>query len=427
MKIINCLLLIVACLNILFIEDYSRSACIYLGALIVIVSVLMLVSNQKDKVYIILFGIITYVNISMLLSDCLYGGGISLPINTLSWQVYRGSIYEIRFLEALFLMLSCMNLILSYTSKDVVKETDINRKSNIIIFLLCFCILIYGLFSGYVNTSTLGGYESHTSTLYEYCVLFLLFAWYYSGSRKICHVMIWCYAIIYIIQAIMYGDRSSAFPMLLLMLLLYFKKITVGKLFLFAIAGIVASNSVAVYRDGYSLSGFLENYITRYALSGFTSDTVSQSYYTGVSFFYVHDIVEAHAKYFLDFLLGIVFGGDYGYADVAALCKLYATNKGGGFMVSDFYFWWGYLGAAVNGVIVAFILCKLKKITSGLGQLWKVYIAVMVFRWYLYTAFDFYRGCIFVFLIVGVCFSILDFFTKKSNVFYELGRKTSSK
>ncbi|MBR2753681.1 O-antigen polysaccharide polymerase Wzy [Candidatus Saccharibacteria bacterium] len=415
------LLFAVSIINLFLIDGYSKNAAIYLGCLLLLTSLILLIKNRKDKKYILLFGIILYTNFSIFISDILANGTIVLPKNTLAWQIYRNTEYEIKLLNALLIFTTIINLIDSISrrffakNKDdsLLKEDTFRNKSNLLIYLICCSVLIIGLMTGYRNSSIDGNYLSATSTLYEYCIMFLLFAWYYAGDKKSRHVFIIIIAIIYVIQALVYGDRSSAFPMIMLLVILYLKRLSIPKILIAATIGVLAANVISVYRQSYSLSDFVHNYTSRYNSINFASDTVSQSYYTGMSTLYVRESVENPPQYFFDYLIGLVVGGRHENADVTALAKNYATNKGGGMIVSDYYFWFGYYGVIVEAVIIGIIIAKLKNEKNQFIGLWKTYITVMVFRWYLYGSFVFFRSCLIIFPVVYGVFWVIHNYKKR--------------
>lgn len=406
--VISGFLCLISIINIFTIRTYTKQAAIFIGVLLITLSILLLLRNRRDKKYILLFGIMAYINISIFISDILSNGAITLPASTLNWQWLRNTDFEIYFINSLLCFNAIINFIDSIAKKpknvscengSTLDENSPNNRSNIILFLVCYGILLIGLFTGYRNSSTAGTYLSATSTLYEYCIIISLFAWYYAGNKKSRHALIIIYAILYVIQAIIYGDRSSAFPMIMLMVLLYFKQLSIPKIAIIALVGILASNIIATYRESYTMSGFSQNYIARYGLANIASDTVSQSYYTGISKTYVRHKIESPESNFDDYLIGLIVGGKFGNSDITTYTKKYAYNSGGGFIVSDFYFWFGYFGTVIEAIIVGIIIIKLKEENSTFTSLWKICITTMVFRWYLYSSFVLFRSCIIIFLL----------------------------
>lgn len=406
------LLTVISVVLMILFNTYNRQYKVILGFLILVFSVMLLANYRRDKLYSLLFATITYINLSILLSDCLTDGGASLPYNTLIWQIYRGTYYELVFLKALLLFMMilnfCMLNIRKVQQKNILKNrVELINNNNSIVFFIGYIIMVVGLFAGYDITRD-GGYSSNSNALYEYCIMFFLLSWMYAGRSKKHHIMLILYAIAYIGQAVLFGDRSAAFPMLMLAVILYYKSLSIFQVIFLSLAGIIVANIISVYRLSYSLRNFNSVYIARYGLMSITSDTVSQSYYTGVSLIAVKESIGNTAKYFIDFIIGIFLGGGYGDANVVTLGKQYATNKGGGLVISSFYFWFGYIGIVFLALIIGLLLQKLIR-TEGLFTVaWKTYLTVSVFRWYLYNSFVFFRGVIFVFPVMYLLFKIMD-------------------
>lgn len=411
---LSALMFIFSVLQLIIIKDeYSYNNKCLLGVLIVIISIMLLFKYRKDRFYIILFAIILYINFTICVSDCFVNGFFTVPLESQVWQNLRQSQYEIIFLKCLLLFLSTINVFA--TRKTVVDENrELENRSNILVFIFGLILMSYALLNGYMSSvASNDAYVSDTSTLFEYCTVFYLLTWLYSGKSKYRKYILWGYAGAYILVAIAHGDRSSAFPMLILVILLYFPKIPLKRMFLFMFSGIFAANLIAAYRETYSLSSTLETFGAKYGLKSICSDTVSFSYYTGLSITYVRDVLGNTAKYFIDFLGGIIFGGSFGKADVTTFCRTYAMNKGGGMCIANFYFWFGKWGIVILSTIVIMLLYYLSKSKSKLGLVMKVYLSVNVFRWYLYSSFDLFRGVLFVLPVSYLIFLSIDSFTRR--------------
>ncbi|MGQ9411913.1 hypothetical protein [Streptococcus pluranimalium] len=390
-------------------NTYLSEKSFFYGIVLVVSSSLLLWKYRNDKLYIVAFGVLLYINLSIFAADILASGKLTLPAESLAWQVFRRSPYEIKFLKALTFFVSTLNLFLRPQQKlfqDNLRDKVENR-DNFFAFLFGVVLLIYSLITGY-STTVGASYLSQTSVIYEYALLFFLLTWYYAGNSKFRHLFLQMYAIIYVFQAIFYGDRSSAFPMVVLLVVLYMRRIPLWKIILFTLLGIMAANVISVYRISYSLQNFLENYFGRYELFNFASDTVSMSYYTGISLIAVRDMIRDTTQYFDDFLIGIFLGGGYGHADIVQLAKQFTTNKGGGTIVGNFVFWFEKFGIATLSIIVSLIINKIGKAKSDIERVWKIYITIMVFRWYLYTSFVFFRSICVVFPIAFLVFDIID-------------------
>lgn len=403
-------------------QNYNYNQKVFLGLLLLLISIHLLFKARKDRFFILMFGVICYINITICFSDCIKNAILTVPIDSLSWQKLRETQYETDFLIALCLFLSTVNLL--YRSKTIIVENRIiQNRSNIYCFMVGMMILIYGLLNAYSSgIGKLDGYVSNTSTIYEYCILYFLLTWYYSGKSKFRNTLLIIYAASYVLLAVLHGDRSSAFPMILLLVILYLPRITLGKVFGLSFLGIIASNIVSVYRNNYSFSNFFGAFFKEYGFKSIFSDTVSFSYYTGISIAYVRDYLGNTMHYFLDFLCGIIFGGSFGNADLVTFCRQYSMNRGGGMCVANFYFYFGFIGSIVLGVIVGVMCRVIQKRNTNLGFIIKIYIVVDVFRWYLYSSFDLFRGVLFVLPVSYFVFYIIDELTRYryNNTVYSL-------
>ena len=411
---ISLIFLIISLLFCLFFKDYSYVRKCILGVFILSISMYMLWQVRKDKYYVLMMGIIVYINITICFSDCISNAVLSVPANSLLWQNLRKSNSEILFLESLALFLSIFNCFIS-NKAEYIERRILKNKSNLYCYCIGFVVLIFGLLNGYsTGVNNVDGYESNTSAMFEYCTLFFLLTWYYAGKNKSRHMLLLLYGLAYITLAVFHGDRSSAFPMILLIVILYLPEISLPKVFCLAFMGIFASNIISVYRNNYSLENFWKNFFYNYGLRGFFSDTVSFSYYTGISIVEVKSMLVNTSKYFIDYVCGIFLGGGFGKADVTTFCKQYAMNKGGGMCVSSFYFWFGFLGIVLLGIIVGWVCKKIQNKEYNFYLILKIYITIDVFRWYLYSSFDFFRGCLFVLPIIYSLFNIIDMLVNKN-------------
>ena len=399
--------------GLIFIDSYNYAMKCILGVVLCTCSICLLLKFRNNRYYIFLFGIICYVNLTICISDCFFNATLTVMPTSLAWQNLRGTVYETRFLKALCIFLSLVNL---FTSKNSFEDVaPLKNKDSLFCYLFGLAILIYGLFNSYQGGMTVGDeYVSNTNAIYEYCILFFLLTWYYSGDSKIKKAILLVYSIIYIIISIIHGDRSSAFPMVMIVVILYFPRITLKGIVIFSILGIFASNIISVYRNNYSLQNFWSNFITYYGFKSICSDTVSFSYYTGITIAYVRSYLGGTLKYFWDFLIGIILGGSYGTADVTTFCRQYSMNRGGGMCVANFYFWFGYVGVIIFGIFIAYLCNRLKGKREGVCYLIKIYMVANVFRWYLYTSFDLFRGVLFVLPVSFLIFHSIDVLSIKA-------------
>ncbi len=377
----------------------------YFGIIIIFISIYLFVKVRKNTLLLLLFGIIAYINISLSLGDLL---NISSPLSpiTQNWQqLNRLSEYNVVAAKCLLLLMSILNLFISSRFVDKIKNTRVNPQKNDFIFWCGIIVLIIFWVFGY--SGSMGQtYQSNTRTIYEYCIIIFIVVWYYSGNYKYRLYLLYSYAIIYILQAVIRGDRSSAFPMVLVVLIITFSKINIKTVITLALVGLLASNIISVYRESYSFSDMTNNYFSRYSSSILTSDTVSQSYYTSIAIAKTGDYLKGKDKYFKDFIIGIFAGGGYRNADVGKVVYNYEMHRGGGMYYSWFYFWFGYLGVIIAGLILGLILRITFTSKNEYVKLFKLGLIAMAFRWYLYVPFVLFRTILFMFILL-ILISIL--------------------
>lgn len=369
---------------------------------ILFLSVCMLLKAKDNSYLLILFGIIAYVNFSLVISEIL-GLATALTNDTLSWQnSIRFSEYWLTGAQSLVIMLSVINI---FFDKKFVELTvngfEFELKDNSIIFYVGYvAIILIWAFLGYASEAGTN-YLSDTSALYEYCLVIVPILWLYSGNRMIRKVLLSIFIVLYCGKSMLHGDRSSMLPMLIFFYFMCFDrvKIDIKKIIILAIGGILISNIISVYRtlETQEISSISTNLIAKYGTSFFTSDTVSQSYYTSVVVQLTHDKVNNSFLMFFDFVIGVFLGGNYGNADISTIVSSYYINKYGGLYYSWFYFWFGYVGVFGGSLALGAIIRKIFMKNKAYFNVLKLIVIIFSLRWYVYTPFVFFRSVLFVF------------------------------
>ncbi|QHT48022.1 hypothetical protein M662_16555 [Bacillus sp. SB49] len=400
---------------ILLTLNNSQNSLKIIGFLLILISFYLIYKVRFYSSLLILFGLIAYVNLSVAIGDLLQVSQV-LGSESLNWQMgLRSSDYNIIASKALLFVMIILNIMINKEYLNKIKTASTNtiiKKDNFYIFFAGMLVLLVFWFFGY--SSSMGDtYHSNTRTIYEYSILIFLVVWFYSGKSNIRLLLLYFFAIMYILQALVRGDRSSAFPMILALVLINDFKINLRTLIILAISGILASNIVSAYRIAFSLSDLKDIFFDKYGMTAFLSDTVSQSYYTGITIVKSHYLVNSTESYFFDFLGGIFLGGGFRNADVGAVSFEYLLNKGGGFYFSWFYFWFGIVGVIVGAIVLGYIIRSLFSSQNNYIKLYRICLIVMTFRWYLYTPFVLYRSVIFILSVLLIISIIVDTLTTK--------------
>lgn len=387
-----------------------------IGFFIIFLSIYLIVKVRKNEMLFYLFAIIGFVNISIGISDCILNGQ-----HVSSWQMaLRETENNVYTSKSILLFLSLVNLLLSYPwIKSTFNTKHIKRKDNpLIAYIGTFCMYLI-LLVGYDFKALSGpSYVSNSNALIEYATVIFAIVWFYSDKNKVVNYLIHFYAFLYVIISLSFGDRSASFLMILLYYLLFLKekfKLSLVKIVLFSIVAVLLSNFIAEFRNAssYNFSELYQNTLKR----GFYSDTVSYSYYAGITLTTAHNIDNTH-EYFVEYIKSWIIGKNSEYRNLTDFVrdKYNLYNLGGGLYTSHFYFGWGFIGVVLGSILLALILRIVYSSNRSVIVLYQILIAVMSIRWYLYSPTSLYRS---IFIISSLLIGITIIFNKISNLKYK--------
>ncbi|EHA1082877.1 hypothetical protein I8Y06_003771 [Photobacterium damselae] len=412
-KFIDFFLLSIGIFNWLLISETEFH--IYISSILMLSSCLLLVyKSRNNKCLLLFFVFFAYVNTSVIFSDILKVS-VSLVENTLSWQSeLRESIYNSILIDGFVVFITFLNFLLPtvfFKKAELVSCIPIQKKNNILIFstlyLMCVIFWLVGYQTGRGDT-----YESVTSPLYEYILVIFPLLWYYAGTNKIKNYLLFVFVFLYVAKALSMGDRSSAIPMLILIFLICPIKLNLKRAVFSIFVGVLLINFIAIYRLDYNALNISEIITNELVKKSFTSDTVSQSYYTAVSIFSARDHYDMPIRYFGNFILGVLFGGWVPGADVINLSFKIHFNRAGGFYFSWFYFWFGFLGIFISALILSLIIKTFSQSLNSMMRLYQILLVVFFIRWYVYTPFVLFRSVLFIFGLLIIIASVVEFITK---------------
>lgn len=384
-----------------------------IGFFIIFLSIYLIVKVRKNEMLFYLFAIIGFVNISIGISDCILNAQ-----HVASWQMeLRETENNVYTSKSILLFLSLVNLLLSYPwiKSTYTKQKFIKRKDNpLIAYIGTFCMYLI-LLVGYDYKALSGhSYVSNSNALIEYAAVIFAIVWFYSDKNKVVNYLIHFYAFLYVIISLSFGDRSASFLMILLYYLLFLKekfKLSLVKVVLFSIVAVLLSNFIAEFRNAssFNFSELYQNTLKR----GFYSDTVSYSYYAGITLITAHNIDNTH-EYFVEYIKSWIIGKNSEYRNLTGFVreKYDLYNLDGGLYTSHFYFGWGFIGVVLGSILLALILRIVYSNNSSVIVLYQILIPVMSIRWYLYSPTSLYRS---IFIISSLLIGITIIFNKISN------------
>lgn len=358
------------------------------------------------KIPVILFSIIFYINLSVYVLGPLTGGVSFSDYQSEIWNSKYDAIGTKCLLITSSMFFCALNRTKVVNKKNCVNISNLKLKRN---KLLSLAIMSFVAFiSMYGFTGSVGdNYESNSNPLFEYAVLFMILAWYYGGSIKICRLLWGIVAVFYIGVALLAGDRSSSFMLLLLIALYVLKNVSMRRMLTYAFGGILFANIIEMYRTSSTLSINTSEVFSR-GLQTFFSNTAAQSYYTGLTIYYYLDDVQNSLYLFGAWIVTLFTGSaiiDRSLVDLSSLAGIYNYNGGGGLFQPYFYLFYGYIGVAIGSYITGLLLRKTFFEWKGAyANLLAFLITAMCFRWYLYTPTTLFRSCLINFGIIYLFF-----------------------
>lgn len=414
-SILNIIILFTIILLVIILPNKLSSLKI-LGIYNIMISILMVIRHHNNKPYAFLMGIIALINISYSSSVC-----INTLENVRTWQ------FSLYYLPENIINVKSYSLFITFLLLSF-KKCDTNAKLNIynynpIIYLGCYIILIYTLVFG-IDRSTISTYVSNSNVLYEYAIVIYVLAWCFSGDRKLSKAFLLFFSLLYCLQGLMYGDRSSAFPMIIVNILLLFQnKIDLKKVLIIGICGIMFGNFIDIYRND---SNITINTFNEIANRGLNVNTISFSSYAGTQIirYSERNNIKERNIHFMRYVTSLFKGRTSKLALSDAAKENGFENKGGGMTSSYFYFWFGYLGAIFGGIIIGKTINSIyKKSNNQLYCIISILISAFSIRWILYYPSAFFRTSIIIPMLGYVAFKIFHNIVGKKPIFLGLTNK----
>lgn len=391
----------------------------FMGIILIVASVSMVMVLRDKENLGFLFTILMVCNLAISFSNFL-----SYRNYAFSWQKSIAGTYDHIILAKSFLIffltICCTVMMVIKRKEKYSFSNSIGEgieKSNIV-FYGGFVILLLLLIFGFDRTKS-EGYVPASNALYEYAIVIYLFVWEISPIKKKYRNALIVYAILYILQGLLFGDRSSAFPMIILVYILIRKRnISIVNLCGLSILGVFGANLIGIIRNGISEG---ENIIFSVFNRLFYVDSIAYSFYSGIQIVRARSATGNLIEH-LFLWIKTLFAGKSGKADLAMLVAEYSGkyfNRGGGTACAYFYFWGQYFGVVLGGIIIGLFIGKIFKKSNGISGILQILIIVLSLRWYTYFPSVFFRSCLIIpcvlFFIIR-CFINIFGMSKKSSM-----------
>ncbi|MBR3595294.1 hypothetical protein IKL45_03655 [Candidatus Saccharibacteria bacterium] len=403
LPIVDIVSTIVSIFAIIFLEN-SVSSLPFIGILIILTSLYMIFKYRKSGAITLLIGILTLISISFAYSVCL-----NTQSTAFNWQIpLINTESNIVNAKNFLLFLSILSLSIgkirikekeTITAEKAPSESIAKSKYVPVMIVGCVLILLYALIFGF-DRGTIGSYASNTNVIYEYALIVFIFAWQYTKNNKAFKIFLIIYAILYCSQGLLFGDRSSCFPMILAMLILNSKNnIKMKYVLIVGFLGILSANIIDIFRNTGDLfsASTLQETLSR----GLFVNTISYSFYGGTQILRYGLSLSTGQRltHMLNYASSFITGGSNKYnltvmADAAGF-----LNKGGGLSSNYFYFWGGFIGVIIFAIIIGRIINYVFSHNSKLCDIFKITLTIFSIRWFVYYPTAFFRTALFVPLV----------------------------
>lgn len=377
------------------------------GIIILCATVRLLFKTKDNRLLFLMSIIIAFMNYSIVLGEYIFPDKLSVPMV----EVKTESVYR----ELLIVFLIFISIFVFAMEKHNDTSLHLKPRDNIFLFVAfiatCYIALMFD-----VNRADLSGqtYTVRVGSLFEYCKIFLLFAYFYSGEKLSRKIITVATAIVIILTDLKYGGRISTLQIILMLLItIFYDKLTVKRVLVGCAVGIVLINVASVYRNSYALENFdLSLFIRQLIDDRFVNDTATFAYYSSATHIAASNIATSNIrlKSLFDFIVSVFVGNSTnGTGDVSIIAKKYFYYvPGGGYIFSHYYFWLGKGGVILGGIILVSMLnglinkIKLLQIGGNDNSLPKLILATIVItvpRWYVYSPNQLFRPILLVCVI----------------------------
>lgn len=327
----------------------------------------------------------------------------------------------------ILLFFSLLLYLIAPDSKEKIQDKKsiiVNNRNNRIIVIGAIIVLLLILIYGFTRPERVGD-RGTPSALYEYSLIFVIMALYYSGKSKKMLLLVVLVAIPFAIQNFVFGGRITGVQMLILIVLAIFidrlKMVIVAPL---AAVFFVMMSAIGQVRGRLLISGVDLNNVVR-ILGGehFALDTAYSSYYTSMTFLDVLQTTDVPLRIHLLFrwILSIFLGGSVQDSSLSLYTRQTHLHYYGGILP---YYAWFYLGFVGIILLVLYLGIFFRKINTtnykedGLVRCITLYVTVTCLRWYLYSPSQIFRGVLLLCIVFEIC-NYADRFMKRQHLNYE--------
>lgn len=393
--------------------------------LIISLSLYACIVVRKNRLLLLLFGIILYANFSICYVNYIKPiEGILVTSLAETTEAKIALLYLLMFISVLVGFLPKKVRSFSYKSPSFT-----GYKNNTYITVLLVIVLVLICMFGFIRPDSLGAERGNSSALYEYSVILFILAFYFSNKKKWLTNLILVILVLYVFQDIAYGGRITSIQLLLVAFFFVFNSKTKTStlalvvfcmlIFFLAFGGV----RTQIWVDGFA--ALFESF-QRIMDTGFAWDTAYSAWHTSITFLQFDSLISFsdHMYYLGQWLLSLVVGGSFVIdSNIASVTHLYFAHSFGGVLPIYLAFYFGTPGVIAIALLVSIFVMVVNRFCGGLNldfgigksalTLAMFYFIITVPRWYLYSPSPLIRGLVLMLAVSLVTLFIDLIFTKK--------------
>ena len=383
-NVIENIILVLINILLLFLPN-EKDSLPFIGSYLLVLCVVVFIRYRKNQNISLMLGIVLMVTVSLLTSIC-----FNLENTAFYWQkTLIGIPANIINMKNYSLCVTFLCLFLGNIKED---KPKLNYKDNDLFFFGFFLLLLIILLFGF-DKGKIGTYVVNRNPLYEYGNIVFIFAWIYTNNNKTKKGILIVYAVLFCLQALLFGSRTSAFPMILFFILIYSPKLNLPIVMLFGIAGIFFGNFIDIFRNvGFDFYTILNKMVS----NGLFVNTLTYSHYTGTQIIGYSFTESNRLLYLFNYVLTTIFG-DSDKVNLSYIARNAGfVNQGGGYSHTYFYYIGGYIGTIVISLLIAYAFKRIFNSEKDISNILKYTIIIYTLRWFIYYPFTLTRTAIFI-------------------------------
>ena len=370
-------------------------------------STVMIIKSRKN----IMLWIISFFSFFCIYSILLFHWFDIIEYSSLYGYKYFHNDFDIMMTSAKCLYLFYATIYVLFPKKAESSNNNpifdnITTYSNVALPYLISITIISIVSLYFIVRSFSSGYSE--SPYYEYLIVFYILALFYSGNRRSYLIPIYILLTINSIFVFASGDRGSAMQFLLVIFFVrYQHRIKKKTLIIILVLGIVFLSGIGSWRGYYDFSLSIFSNAFRALLNNklalntaYAADAAGHCIIRLSHDYSVWGRLKLFGEYLAQVFIGSsMFGND---VNLSALSQIkYNYHGGGGLLTYYAYFYIGYFGCILSGILVSYYLKKVGKYKNAdqpsiYYRVIVVYFCSTMTRWFLYSPAPLFRGMLFL-------------------------------